>query len=332
MPNSLITGTGRYVPERVVDNATIAALCASTPEWIVERTGIERRHFAAPGETASVMGAHAARRALGQAGRQPADVDCVLFATLSPDYLFPGCACLLQAQLGLREVPCFDVRNQCSGFLYALSMADAFVRAGSYRCILVVGAELQSTGLDLSERGRELAVLFGDGAGAVLVEASEAPGRGIVCSHLGADGHCAQELWCEGPASSRFPERIDAGMLAEGVQFPHMNGRTVFRHAIQRMKESIETVLAKGGAELADVHLVVPHQANQRITDMLARLLGIGSDRVFSNIAEVGNTTAASIPIALADCVAQGRLQEGKLVVLTAFGSGFTWAATLLRW
>ncbi len=327
-----ITGTGHYLPKRVVSNAELAAICGADPEWIRTRTGIEARHYAAPGETASVMGTIAAERALGAARRQVSDVDAILFATLSPDYTFPGCACLVQSALGGPPIAAYDLRNQCAGFVYGLQVADALIRAGVHRCVLLIGAELQSTGLDFSPAGRDLAVLFGDGAGAVVLEACAEDVRGVVATQVWAEGAHARELWCEGPASSRFPQRVSPDLLAEGIHLPRMNGRTVFRHAVTRMRECTQGLLDAAGLEVAAIDFLVPHQANQRITELLGRMLEIAPEKVLTNIALVGNTTAASIPIALDQAVAAGRIFPGALLALVAFGSGFTWGGALLRW
>jgi len=334
MLSSVITGTGHYVPERVVTNDELADICNTSDEWVRERTGIEERRFAAPGETVSTMGEHAARQALEAAGKSPDDIDCIIFATLSPEYCFPGSGCLLQAHLGVPGIPAFDVRNQCSGFLYGLQMADAFVRGGTYRCVLLVGAEVHSTGLDLSPEGRSVSVLFGDGAGAVLIEPHQAGDlrRGVCDVQLGADGSHAKELWCEGPSSARHPVRITAEMLEQGVQYPKMRGRVVFRHAVQKMTSVVRSVTASCNVSAEDIDVLVPHQANLRIAELVARRLDVPRSKLATNIERYGNTTAASIPIALHESVRDGRIQEGDVVVLVAFGSGFTWGAALLRW
>ncbi|HEX5634243.1 MAG TPA: beta-ketoacyl-ACP synthase 3, partial [Gemmatimonadales bacterium] len=262
---SIITGTGSYAPDKVVTNAELEKLVETNDQWIVERTGIRERHFADPGVGSSHLGTEAARRALADAGREPSDVDFIIFATTTPDWVFPGNGVLVQEQLGLGTVGALDVRNACSGFLYALSVADAFVRIGRYRCVLVIGAEVQSSGLDLTTRGRDMAVLFGDGAGAAVVEPCEAT-RGILSWALHAEGALARELWCEVPSSAE-PGRITPEMLEAGRQFPRMNGRQVFKHATTRFPEVIHEVVAAAGHTLADVSLVVPHQANRRIGD-----------------------------------------------------------------
>jgi 3-oxoacyl-[acyl-carrier-protein] synthase III len=329
-PRSRITGAGFHVPERVVRNADLEQLMDTTDQWIIERTGIRERRFVEPGTGATDLSVEASRAALARAGRDAAEVDFIVFATISRDYMFPGCGTLLQDRLGLPAIGALDVHNACSGFVYALAVADAMIRAGAYRCILVVGAEVQSTGLDLSTRGRDMAVLFGDGAGAVVVEPANGE-RGILSWVLHGDGAHAKELWAEAP-TSLVPGRLTAEMMAEGRMYPQMSGRQVFKHATTRFPEVIQEALAKAGCRLEDVALVVPHQANQRISDAVAARLGVPAEKVFQNIQRYGNTTAASIPIALAEAEQQGRVKPGDLVVLAAFGAGFAWGAAVLRW
>jgi 3-oxoacyl-[acyl-carrier-protein] synthase III len=331
MPRSRITGLGLQVPERVVTNADLGRLMDTSDAWIVERTGIRERRFVEPGTGATDLAEGAARRALADAGRSPADVDFVVFATITRDYAFPGCGSLLQERLGIPGAGALEVHNACSGFVYGLAMADAVVRAGQYRCVLVVGAEVQSTGLDLSDRGRDMAVLFGDGAGAVVVEPAGDDGRGVLAWALHSDGAHAKDLMCEAP-SSLAPGRVSHEMIEQGRHFPRMNGRQVFKHATARFPEVILEVLGKCGQGLDDVKLIVPHQANQRIGDAVAERLGVPPERVFQNIQRYGNTTAASIPIALTEARDQGRFGPGDLVVLAAFGGGFAWGAVALRW
>ena len=330
MIQSRITGLGFHVPPRIVTNHDLAQVMDTNDAWIVERTGIRERHFVDPGTGSSDLGVEAARNALAAAGRAAADVDFVIFATTTPDWMFPGNGVIVQQQLGLGTVGALDVRNACSGFLYALSVADAFVRMGRYRCVLVIGAEVQSTGLDLTTRGRDMAVLFGDGAGAAVVEPCDAP-RGILSWALHSEGSLAKELWCEAP-SSREPGRVTPAMLEAGRQYPQMNGRQVFKNATTRFAEVIHEVLAASGHSLSEVALVVPHQANRRIGDAVAERLGLAPEKVVQNIERYGNTTAASIPIALTEARAQGLVQDGDLVVLAAFGAGFAWAGCVIRW
>jgi len=325
-----ITGVGFHVPERVVSNADLEKVMDTTDAWIVERTGIRERRFVEPGTGSTELAAEASRRALASAGRQPQDVDFIVFATITRDYMFPGCGTLLQERLGLGTIGALDVHNACSGFIYSLAVADAFIKTGAYRCILVVGAETQSTGLDLSTAGRDMAVLFGDGAGAVIVEPGD-DDRGVLSWVLHGEGAHAQELWAEAP-TSLVEGRISPDMLSAGRQYPRMNGRQVFKHATTRFPEVIHEALEQAGQSLEDVALVIPHQANQRISDAVAERLGVPPEKVFQNIQRYGNTTAASIPIALAEAVEQQRLERGDLVVLAAFGAGFAWGATVVRW
>jgi len=331
MTRSRITGLGMHVPERVVTNADLEKLMDTSDAWIVERTGIHERRFVAPGQGTTDLAAEASRRALADAGRTVADVDFIVFATITRDYAFPGCAPLLQDRMGIPGVGAMDVHNACSGFLYALDMADVLVRSGQCRCVLVVGAEVLSTGLDLSTRGRDMAVLFGDGAGAVVVEPSDDNSRGLLGWVLHSDGSHAEDLVCRAPTSI-LQGRITAEMVVEGEHYPQMNGRQVFKHATTRFPEAIHEVLAQTGQQLADVKLIVPHQANQRISDAVGQRLGVAPEVVFQNIDHFGNTTAASIPLALAEAREQGRFGPGDLLVLAAFGSGFGWGATALRW
>ncbi len=328
--NSRITGIAFHVPSRIVTNHDLEQLMDTNDAWIVERTGIRERHFVDNGTGSAQLGLEAARKAIADAGRQAADVDFIIFATTTPDYMFPGNGVLIQHGLGLGTVGALDVRNACSGFLYALSVADAFVRMGRYRCVLVVGAEVQSTGLDMSTRGRDTAVLFGDGAGAAIVEPCEAP-RGILAWSLHSEGALAKELWCEVPTSVE-PGRVTHAMLDEGRQYAQMNGRQVFKNATTRFPEVIAEVLRDCGHSLEDVALIVPHQANQRIGDAVAQRLGVAPGKVFQNIERYGNTTAASIPIALTEARDAGLVKPGDLVVLAAFGAGFAWAGCALRW
>ena len=330
MKRARITGTGMDVPEKVVTNQDLEKLMDTSDEWIVERTGIKERRFVEGEIGVSDLALEATRKALATANRTPQDLDFIIFATLSPDYTFPGSGCVLQAKLGVPGIGALDVRTQCCGFLYSLSIADQYIKTGMYKCILVVGAEVQSTGLNLTTAGRDTAVLFGDGAGVVIVEPSEDDNRGILSTHLHADGRYAKELWAEHPGSRRSP-RITHQMVDDGSLFPYMNGREVFKHAVVRFSQAIKETLEFSHLTPDDIKLVIPHQANQRITEAVAQRFG-SMEKVMSNIYKYGNTTAASIPIALDEAVREGRIHEGDLVLLVAFGSGFTWASALLRW
>ena len=302
----------------------------TSDEWIVQRTGIRERRFVDPGTGASDLGALAARRAIDRAGLSPRDIGFLVFATLSPDLFFPGSGVLVQEKLGLDTIGALDVRTQCTGFLYGLSVAELYVKAGVHDHVLVIGAEVQSTGMDMTTAGRDVSVLFGDGGGAVVVGPAE-PGKGILSCHLHAEGKYARDLMVEAPSSAEHP-RISREMIDAGRHLAVMNGRTVFAHAVHRFPQVIREALAANGMDLADLSLVIPHQANLRITQAVAKALGVGQEKVYSNIERYGNTTAASVPIALDECVEEGRIRGGDLVCLAAFGSGFTWASTLIRW
>ncbi len=333
MRQARILGVGRFVPPRVVHNDDLSKVMDTNDEWIQQRTGIRQRHFSDGDTGASDMAAEAARQALDRAGIGPADVDCVIFATLSPDVDMPASACLLQDKLGLGHVPAFDVRNQCSGFLYSTAIADKCVKTGLYDHVLVVGAEVHSTGIDLTTRGREVAVLFGDGAGAAVVGPEPDASRGILATRLHADGRFAEKLWLEAAASRDRPRLTQATVDDPAAPlFPKMEGRYVFKHAATRMPEVIREALDAVSMSPADISLLVPHQANIRINQAAAAALGIPEDRVVHNIDRYGNTTAGSIPIALAEAIDQQRVQPGDLVCLAGFGAGFTWGAILIRW
>ena len=333
MRNSHILGVGRCVPERVVTNDDMKSYMDTSDEWIQQRTGIQERHFIDRDTGASDLGVVAAREALDRAGVAAADLDLILFATLSPDVDMPASACLLQDKLGVSGMPAFDIRNQCSGFLYSLSLADNFIRSGTFEKVLVVGGEVHSTGIDLSTRGREVAVIFGDGAAAVVLGPAERPGEGILSTHLHAEGKFAEKLWLEA-TGTRVRPRLTEEMLdaADPAIFPHMEGRYVFRHAVTRFPEVIKEALDANGLRVADISLLIPHQANLRISQMVAASLELNEDRVFNNIQRYGNTTAASIPLALYEALEAGRIKKGDLICLAAFGAGFTWASALLRW
>ena len=328
---SAILGVGHYVPTKVVTNDDLAKLMPTSDEWIQQRTGIkERRFIERDGIGASDLAVPAVQMAIERAGRSMKDIDMILFATLSPDVNFPGSGCLLGDKLGLPGVPALDVRNQCSGFLYSLSVADAFVKAGAYKNILIVGAEVHSTGVELNERGRDVAVLFGDGAGAALVGPSPSEGRGLLSCVLHADGAGAKDLWLPAPASNRIP-RLTHEMIDRGEHYPQMNGKQVFRWATEKMPEVSVEAMKAAGLTAADIDLFVPHQANMRINELVARKLGLPAEKVVHNIERYGNTTAATIPIGLSEAFAEGKLGEGRHILMMAFGSGYTWGAAVLR-
>ena len=324
--------SGHYVPERRITNEDLKQWWDTSDEWITERTGIKQRFWVEPGETAgSDLALEATKIALERADLKPTDIDCIVYATVSPDYFFPGSGVFLQRKLGISGIPAIDVRTQCTGFLYGLSVADAWIRIGQYKRVLLVGAEVHSTGMDYSPNGRDISVLFGDGAGAVILGPTSDPDRGILSMHLHADGNGAEALWCESGSSARFP-RISHEDIDAGRHFAIMNGREVFKNATRRMPESVHAALAANNLEVSDIDLLIAHQANLRINEMVAKQLGLREDQVYNNIERFGNTTAATIPIALDECMQAGRLSRGDLLILTAFGSGFTWGAGAIRW
>jgi 3-oxoacyl-[acyl-carrier-protein] synthase III len=328
---STILGIGHYVPSKVVTNDDLAKLMQTSDEWIVQRTGIkERRYIEHSGIGASDLAVPASKMALEHAGLTEKDIDAIIFATLSPDHNFPGSGCFLGHKLGLGGVPALDVRNQCSGFLYGLSIADAWVRAGMYKNVLLVGAEVHSTGIELADRGRDVAVLFGDGAGAAIIGAATDPDQGLKSIELHADGAGAKELWLEAPASAYDP-RLTKEMIDEGKHFPAMNGKQVFRWATEKMPEVAKAALDEAGITAADLDLFVPHQANLRINQMVGAKLGIPEAKTVANIEKYGNTTAATIPLGLSEAWREGRVRRGSNVLFAAFGSGFTWGAAVLK-
>lgn len=328
-----ITGTGMCVPERRVTNKDLEALMDTSDEWIRERTGIHERRWISPGETPADLAEKASRQALERAGLEPGEIDCIVLATLSAQAEFPGTSFFLQERLG-GTTPCFDLRAQCSGFLYGLSVARSFVLSGQHRRVLLVGAEVHSTGLDVSTEGRDVAVLFGDGAGAVVVEANDDPAdrSDVLAVRTHAEGKYATKLWIEAPGSGHAPSRITHELLDRKAHFPKMEGRLVFKHAVNRMPEVLGEALERAGVKQGDVDLFLFHQANLRINEYVARALEIPPAKVRNNIERYGNCSAASIPILLAEAEREGALRRGQLVALTGFGSGFSWASAVLRW
>lgn len=331
MRRSRIVGTGMYVPERVVTNHDLEQMMDTSDEWIRERSGIVERHFADSGVGPSDLAVRAAQQAIENARIAPEEIDFLIFATLSPERYFPGSGVYLQRKLGVQGIGALDVRNQCTGFVYALSVADQFIKTEMYNTVLVVGAEVHSAGLNLSTEGRDVAVLFGDGAGAVILQPSANEDRGILSTHLHADGDYAEELWVEAPTTLEHPW-LTKEMVEEGRIYPSMNGRQVFKHASTKFPAVILESLKQNNLSIEDLDMLIPHQANYRITQMVARKLGLSEDQYMSNIHKYGNTTAASIPIALHEAVEENRIQQNDLVALAAFGSGFTWASALIRW
>lgn len=331
MYQSKIIGAGHYVPENIVTNQHLEKLMNTTDEWIIERTGIkERRYFTEGKDTTSRMGTRAAEKAIKHAGIDKNEIELIVFSTLSPDYYFPGCGVLLQKELELPNIAALDVRNQCSGFIYGLSVADQFIKTGMYKTVLVVGAETQSNFVEYSDRHRHIAVIFGDGAGAVVLKRTEEKDKGILSTHLYSDGNMAEELFCPHPGT-RLKTRITNEMLIDGSLLTYMNGSFVFKHAVTRFEECIITALQHSNYTINDLDLLIPHQANLRITDFIVRKLKLSEEKVFNNIQKYGNTTAASIPIALSEAWTEGRVKENSLLCMAAFGSGFTWASALVR-
>ena len=330
MRGSRITGMGHCGPDRVVTNDDLAEFIDTSNEWIVQRTGIEERRWVEGNVGAADLAHEATMGALDEAGLKAADLDMIIFATLSPDVTFPGSSCILQKMLGVPGIATLDIRNQCTGFVYGLSIADQFIKTGMMDNVLVVGGEVHSSGLDMSTRGRDVTVLFGDGAGVAVVSATDGEHR-ILDSKLHADGTHYDVLMLEAPAS-RLNPRLTPEMLEEGRHYPRMDGRQVFRNAVTAMPAVVHEVLEPNGFSVDDISMLIPHQANLRINQMVQRNLGLRDDQVFNNIMRYGNTTAASIPIALHEAIEAGKVNEGDLVVLTAFGAGLTWGANLIRW
>lgn len=349
MPNSKIAGVGYYVPKNVVTNNDLLQYMDTSDAWIQERSGIKERRYAdKTGETTTTMGVEAAKIAIERAGITAQDVDFIIFATLSPDYYFPGCGVLVQRAMKMKEIGALDIRNQCSGFVYALSVADQFIKTGMYKNILVVGSEKHSFGLDFSTRGRNVSVIFGDGAGAVILQPTEKEGQGILSTHLHSDGESAEILamynpgthsnhWVKEPVADFGKAEMGKmfmthEMIDNAQNFPNMDGPAVFKKAIVKFPEVIIEALEKNNLSPKDIDLLIPHQANLRIAQFVQQKLGLSDDQVFNNIDKYGNTTAASIPIALCEAWEKGKIKEGDLLCLAAFGSGFTWGSALLRW
>ena len=335
MYHSKISGLGYYVPENVVTNDDLSKIIDTNDEWIQERTGIqERRHIIRGQDTTTSMGVKAAEIAIKRSGVTKDAIDFVVFATLSPDYYFPGPGVLVQRDLGLKTVGALDVRNQCSGFLYALSVADQYIKTGMYKNILVIGSEVHSTGLDMTSRGRGVSVIFGDGAGAAVLSREEDLNKGILSTHLHSEGQHAEELAVIAPGMGK---RWITDILADNDPndesfFPYMNGQFVFKNAVVRFSEVILEGLNANNLKVSDIDMLVPHQANLRISQFIQQKFKLTDDQVHNNIQKYGNTTAASIPIALTEAWEQGKIKSGDTVVLAAFGSGFTWASAIIKW
>lgn len=335
MYNSKISGLGYYVPENVVTNDDLSKMIDTNDAWIQERTGIKERRWIPEGseDTSSVMGAKASRIAIKRAGLEAKDIDFIVFATLSPDMYFPGCGVQIQDMLGLRHVGALDVRNQCSGFVYAISVADQFVKTGMYKHVLVIGAEFHSGGLDKTSRGRGVTVIFGDGAGACVLSREEDTTKGILSSHLHSEGKFAEELVVKSPSIKHWvPQLIEENNTVDPDYYPYMNGQLVFKNAVVRFDEVINEGLKKNNLTAADIDMFIPHQANLRISQFVQRRFKLRDDQVFNNIMKYGNTTAASIPIAMTEAWEAGKIKAGDLVVIATFGSGFTWGSAIIRW
>ena len=336
MYNSKIIGLGSYVPDNVVTNADLSKMMDTNDEWIQERTGIQERRWVVKGsgDTTATMGVKAAKIAIERAGIDKDDIDFIVFATLSPDMYFPGPGVQVQHALDIKTVGALDVRNQCSGFVYAISVADNFIKTGMYKNILVIGSELHSHGLDKTTRGRGVSVIFGDGAGAAVLTREENTNKGILSTHLHSQGEHAEELVLIAPGMGK---RWVNDILAENdpndvSYFPHMNGQFVFKNAVVRFSEVIMEGLMKNKLKVSDIDMLIPHQANLRISQFIQRKFNLDDNQVFNNIQKYGNTTAASIPIALTEAWEQGKIKEGDTVVLAAFGSGFTWGSVIIKW
>ncbi|MBM3380847.1 MAG: ketoacyl-ACP synthase III [Betaproteobacteria bacterium] len=337
---TVVRGVGHNVPPRSVTNVELSKLMDTSDEWIIERTGIRERRFVEAGTTTTDLALPAIEMACQRAGIKPQDCDMIIGATLSPDFFFPGIGTVLQHKLGMGHVPALDIRAQCSGLIYGLATADAYIRSGMAKRILLVCSEVQSPILDKTNRGRDMAVLFGDGAGALVIESQPCAGepprannqvRGVIDSIMGSDGSGAQLLFLKAPGSI-VPGFMTQAAVDAGDIHPKMDGRVVFKNAVTRMVEAANAMLERNGISPSQLDLVLPHQANLRINEAVREKLGIAEDRVFNNIQKYGNTTAATIPICMSEAVEQGKLKEGHLVLTLAFGAGFTWGCNLIRW
>jgi 3-oxoacyl-[acyl-carrier-protein] synthase-3 len=335
MYHSKITGLGFYVPDNVVTNDDLSKVIDTNDEWIQERTGIQERRHIIPGQdTTTSMGVKAAKIAIERAGIDKNDIDFIVFATLSPDYYFPGPGVLVQRDLGIGTVGALDVRNQCSGFIYALSVADQYIKSGMYKNVLVIGSEVHSAGLDMTTRGRGVSVIFGDGAGAAIVSREEDLTKGILSTHLHSEGVHAEELIVKAPGMGGrwVTDILKDNDPDDETYFPYMNGQFVFKNAVVRFAEVINEGLEANNLQVSDIDMLIPHQANLRISQFIQKKFGLNDDQVYNNIMKYGNTTAASVPIALTEAWEQGKIKSGDTVVLAAFGSGFTWASAIIKW
>ena len=336
MYNSKIIGLGHYVPDNIVTNDDLSKIMDTTDQWIQERTGIKERRWVKPGDGQSTfsMGLEAAKKAISNSGIKKEDLDLIVFATLSPDYYFPGPGVQVQEALEINTVAALDIRAQCSGFVYSITVADQFIKTGMYKNVLVIGSELQSHGIDKSTRGRSVSVIFGDGAGAAVLTREKDSTKGILSTHIHSEGKHALELATEAPGmGTRWVTDIMKDNNPEDFSYrPYMNGQFVFKHAVRRFSEVINEGLQKNNLEVSDIDMLIPHQANLRISQFIQKKFGLSNDQVYNNIQKYGNTTAASIPIALSEAHQQGKIKEGDTVVLAAFGSGFTWGSVIIKW
>ncbi|MAJ43479.1 MAG: 3-oxoacyl-ACP synthase [Candidatus Marinimicrobia bacterium] len=330
MYKAYISGIGHYLPEKIITNDDLSKIMDTSNEWIYERTGIKQRHYVSPGQGPSDLAIPATENALKMANLSVKDIDLIIFATSTPDYYAPGSGCLLQDKMGFQTIGALDIRVQCSGFVYGLSIANQYIKTGEAKNVLVVGAEVQSTTLDLSTKGRDTAVIFADGAGAAILTSTD-EGKGILSTHIHSEGKFAKELWVESPSTIDSP-RLSQEILDEGKHFLYMNGREVFRNAVKRFPEIIMEALDAHNMSSGDIDLLIPHQANIRIIEFIAKKINIPMDKIISNINRVGNTTAASIPIAFSEALIEGKIKKGQNIILAAFGSGFTWASAAIKW
>ena len=330
MKKTKISGIGHYVPDRIVTNKDLEKLMDTTDEWIVTRTGIHERRWVDSGMGTSDLAVKAAEKALEMAMVSASDIDLIILATLTSDYNFPGSAVQVQDRMGMETIGAFDIKAACSAFVYGLSIGDQYIKTGQAKNVLVIGAETQSTGVDISTKGRDMAVLFGDGAGAAVLQPSSDNSE-LLSTHIHSQGKYLKQLWAEIPISTESPS-LTKDMLDDGRQFPQMNGREVFRNAVTRFPEVINEALVKNNLTVDDIAMFIPHQANLRITQSVAKRLGVGMDRMYSNIERYGNTTGASIPIALAEAHQEGKIKKDDIIILAAFGAGFTWASAAIRW